>query len=294
MPTENIEKAKTLLKETQALDDKYLELSRLSAYPEIMADATYMRFLAKEQTALKPLHGWRQTLATLVEDAEFCLSESSKGGKERRFFEEELAQIEKKAAPVCAEIKKFLADGGEIDLYGCTIEMSGDARGIVALKEEFFKTAEGVRCPLIVVKNSMTAGDGGYGLFKEQGGRHKFVYSVDGRQACGEVLVVVLPDIVAKKAEWSEKDLRIDIYHSSGAGGQNVNKVASAVRITHLPTGIVVSCQEERSQLFNKERAFAALEKKLAEKYGEEVAEKKDEIRKRQKNSAGFVATHKI
>ena len=103
-----------------------------------------------------------------------------------------------------------------------------------------------------------------------------------------------MPKTEIKKVTWSEKDLRIDIYHSSGAGGQNVNKVASAVRITHLPTGIAVSCQEERSQLFNKERAFTMLEKKLAERNEKEVAQRTEELRRQQIKANGYVETHTI
>ena len=291
MPTEEV---KSLLEETRVLDEKYDQLSRLLSYPEILADAKYMRFLVQEQTTLKPIHGARQRLLKLVEDGDFCLEELKNNGKDRKFYEAELAEINEKIISVCEEIKKLLADGGEIDLNGCTIELSGDARGVAILKETYIDLAESIRCGISVDKNVLTVGDGGYGAFKSQGGRHKFVFTDDGKQNSCEVLVIVLPKTEVKKVTWSEKDLRIDIYHSSGAGGQNVNKVASAVRITHLPTGIAVSCQEERSQLFNKERAFTMLEKKLAERNEKEVAQRTEELRRQQIKANGYVETHKI
>lgn len=291
MPTEEV---KSLLEATRVLDEKYDQLSRLLSYPEILADAMYMRFLIREQTTLKPIHEARQRLLKLVEDRDLCLEELKNNGKDRKFYEAELAEIDERTVSVCEEIKKFITDGGEIDLNGCTIELSGDARGITVLKEAYIDLAESIRCRVSVDKNVLTVGDGGYGAFKSQGGRHKFVFSDDGKQSSCEVLVIVLPKTEIKKVSWNEKDLRIDIYHSSGAGGQNVNKVASAVRIKHLPTGIVVSCQEERSQLFNKERAFAMLEKKLAERNEKEVSQRSEELRKQQIKANGYVETHKI
>ena len=94
--------------------------------------------------------------------------------------------------------------------------------------------------------------------------------------------VAVLPEIEEVEFEIEDKDIKIDTYHSSGAGGQNVNKTESAIRITHLPTGIVVNCQDERSQLKNKERAMSILRSKLYDYYQGQIESEYKENRKNQ------------
>ena len=90
-----------------------------------------------------------------------------------------------------------------------------------------------------------------------------------------------MPDVEDdNEVEIKDDDIRIDIYHSGGAGGQNVNKVASAVRITHFPTGIVVTCQDERSQLKNKERAFQVLRSRLYDLYRGQAGKEREENRR--------------
>ena len=127
-------------------------------------------------------------------------------------------------------------------------------------------------------------GVGAYKLLKFESGVHRVqrvpATETQGRIHTSAATVAVLPEAEEVEVEISDKDIRIDIFHSGGAGGQNVNKVASAVRITHFPTGIVVTCQDERSQLKNKERAFKVLRSRIYDFYNGQNAKAREENRR--------------
>ena len=127
-------------------------------------------------------------------------------------------------------------------------------------------------------------GAGAYKLLKYESGVHRVqrvpATETQGRIHTSAATVAVLPEAEEVEVEINEKDIRIDIFHSGGAGGQNVNKVASAVRITHFPTGIVVTCQDERSQLKNKERAFKVLRSRIYDFYNGQNAKAREENRR--------------
>ncbi len=134
-------------------------------------------------------------------------------------------------------------------------------------------------------------GDHAYGILEGERGTHRLVrispFDANARRHTSFAGVDVVPDMGDEvDIEIDEKDLRIDTYRSQGAGGQHVNTTDSAVRITHLPTGIVVSCQNERSQLQNKARAMAILKAKLAERARQEQRAQLDEIRGEQGEAA--------
>ena len=132
----------------------------------------------------------------------------------------------------------------------------------------------------------MVKGKGAYSRFKYESGVHR-VQRVPETESSGRIhtstsTVAVLPEIEEVEFEIEDKDLKIDTYRSSGAGGQHVNKTESAIRITHLPTGIVVACQDERSQIKNKDRAMSILRSKLYDFYQGQIESEYKENRKSQ------------
>lgn len=134
----------------------------------------------------------------------------------------------------------------------------------------------------------MVKGKGAYSKLKYESGVHR-VQRVPETESSGRIhtstsTVAVLPEIEDVELEIDEKDLKIDTYRSSGAGGQHVNKTESAIRITHLPTGIVVACQDERSQIKNRERAMSILRSKLYDYYQGQV---EAEYKKERKSQVG-------
>ncbi|WP_027390694.1 peptide chain release factor 1 [Chrysiogenes arsenatis] len=298
-----------MLDKLQTLEERYQLLSGQLTLPETAADNRRFRDISKEVSDLSEIvqvfNAYKKVLSDLEDNRELVATEKDRDMRELAIAEIEM--LEEREVSLKNELTELLTPKDPNDDKNVILEIragtGGDEAGLFVadLFRMYSYYAESRRWKVETLSVNETGvggykeviaminGKGAYSRLKYESGTHR-VQRVPATESSGRihtsaVTVAVLPEAEEVDIDINPTDLRIDVYRSSGAGGQHVNTTDSAIRITHIPTGIVVTCQDERSQHKNKDKGMRILRAKILDHAVQEADDERSADRKKQVGS---------
>ena len=275
-----------MFEKIEIFDKRYAELNRRLYEPSVAADPVEYQKVMKEVKSIEEIVlTYRDYKAALQTEQESLEILESGDAELRELAQLELDEAKEKIEELSEQLKILLLPKDPNDDRNVIVEIRGGAGGeesalfsaVLFRMYTMYAERRGYRVEVVNANETelggykeisfMIEGDGAYSRFKFESGVHR-VQRVPETESQGRVhtsttTVAVLPEAEDVELEIDPKDLKIDTFRSSGAGGQHINKTSSAIRVTHLPTGTVVECQDERSQYKNKDKALKVLKSRL-------------------------------